>query len=103
MAKPGDGLPGDAQHLEPARGVQRKQPDTRKTHRRSDRSGDSIWDVVEFQVKEDARRMLCDPADGLRAFRGEQPATDLEEAYVTFKTAGQGERVPQAVGIQGDD
>jgi hypothetical protein len=64
-------------HLRSAEGVnvENRNPETRGG---LNRAGNRVRDVVKLEIEENALARLYDFADKLRAFRGEQLASDLE-------------------------
>ena len=49
--------------------------------RRKHRARNCVWNVVEFQIEENARAKLRDLPHRFRSSTGEQLAADLEHAY----------------------
>src|SRR5207245_9463899 len=74
-------------------------------HRRRGKygAGDSVGNIVEFQVEEDTCAQRGDFFDGGRTRGGKKLAADLEHSYKIGNQAGKSECGGQGVNIKGDD
>lgn len=83
--------------------MQRHQADARQFSRGSNSAGDSVGDIMKFQIEKNFGAGGGDFFDRAWAFGGEELAANLEEVGDAMKPPGQLEGWPQAVNVQRDD
>lgn len=83
--------------------MQRHHADFGEPRGGSNCTGNSVGDVVKFEVEEDSEAELCELLDGFGALGREELAAYLENACCPSKSPRQDASRPGAVNIKGDD
>jgi hypothetical protein len=83
--------------------MQRQETNMGKLRSGSDGAGDSVRNIVEFQVEDNLGASGSERSNSAGSFGGEELASNFEEVCDTLEPPGQPHGWPQAVNIQRDD